>query len=237
MREGEAAVRHYREKLIGNEVQLYRLHGRKVRDRPADSVAPHHSAAAPTIPPAPTAGRKQQRKREYAVSRHFPDKPALNTHGDLLLAFRDSCSHCSKRRPRLDRSSAIANPAPHQASHPFRADQDLGNVKQATAGIYSRLTGGVRKAPSFVTINSGADRILLPAARAALSAPHAQFGGSPIGCARSTHFASASIRGSEYLGPTICSPTGSFDEVSPAGTLAAGSAASETRKVCAIQSM
>src|SRR6266571_1151837 len=119
----------------------------------------------------------------------------------------------------------------------FRADQDLGNVKQATAGIYSRLTGGVRKAPCFVTINSSADRILLAAARAALSAPHAQFGGSPIGCARSTHFASARIRGSEYLGPTICSPTGSFAEVSPAGTLAAGSAASETRKVCAIQSM
>src|SRR5258706_16221083 len=64
-----------------------------------------------------------------------------------------------------------------------------------------------------------------------------QFGGTPIGCTSSTNFAAESIKGSENLGPTICRPTGSFAEVRPAGTLAAGSAASDTRKVGPIQSM
>src|SRR5258706_403168 len=64
-----------------------------------------------------------------------------------------------------------------------------------------------------------------------------QFGGTPIGCASSTNFAAESIKGSENLGPTICRPTGSLAEVRPAGTLAAGSAASDTRKVGPIQSM
>lgn len=68
-------------------------------------------------------------------------------------------------------------------------------------------------------------------------APYAQFGGSPIGCASSVNFATVRIIGSENLGPTICSPTGSLAAVSPAGTLAAGSAASDTRNVGPIQSM
>ena len=62
-------------------------------------------------------------------------------------------------------------------------------------------------------------------------APQAQFGGSPMGCASSANFATVRIIGSENLGPTICSPTGSLAAVSPAGTLAAGSAASDTRNV------
>ena len=67
--------------------------------------------------------------------------------------------------------------------------------------------------------------------------PYAQFGGSPMGCAASANFATERIIGSENLGPTICSPTGSLAAVSPAGTLAAGSAASDTRNVGPIQSM
>ncbi len=67
--------------------------------------------------------------------------------------------------------------------------------------------------------------------------PYAQFGGRPMGCASSANFAIVRIIGSENLGPTICSPTGSRAAVSPAGTLAAGSAASDTRNVGPIQSM
>src|SRR4030088_3588061 len=64
-----------------------------------------------------------------------------------------------------------------------------------------------------------------------------QFGGTPNGCTSWTNFAAESIKGSENLGPAICRPTGSLAEVRPAGTLAAGSAASDTRKVGPIQSM
>src|SRR5205814_6675729 len=67
-------------------------------------------------------------------------------------------------------------------------------------------------------------------------APQAQFGGRPMGCDSSANFAIERIIGSENLGPTICSPTGSLAAVSPAGTLAAGSAASDTRNVGPIQS-
>src|SRR5712691_6983727 len=67
-------------------------------------------------------------------------------------------------------------------------------------------------------------------------APQAQFGGSPIGCAASANFATVRIIGSENLGPTICSPTGSRAAVSPAVTLAAGSASSYTMNLWPIQS-
>src|SRR5262249_50935606 len=70
-----------------------------------------------------------------------------------------------------------------------------------------------------------------------LSECYAQFGGSPSGCASSTNLATERIAGSENLGPTICSPTGSLAEVRPAGTLAAGKVASDTRKVGPTQSM
>jgi hypothetical protein len=66
---------------------------------------------------------------------------------------------------------------------------------------------------------------------------YAARGAQPIGRSRSTSFAQARSCGSENRGPMICRPTGRPDADSPAGTLAAGSAASETRKVCATQSM
>src|SRR5256885_15471192 len=69
------------------------------------------------------------------------------------------------------------------------------------------------------------------------AAPQAQFGGSPMGCSSSANFAIERIMGSENLGPTICSPTGSLAAVRPAGTLAPGSAAGDTRDVGPIQSM
>src|SRR5258708_19662450 len=51
----------------------------------------------------------------------------------------------------------------------------------------------------------------------ARAARHAQFGGSPIGCASSANFAIVRIIGSENLGPTICSPPGSFAAGGPPG--------------------
>lgn len=45
------------------------------------------------------------------------------------------------------------------------------------------------------------------------------------------------MRGSANCGPTICSPIGSPRALAPAGTLAAGSVASETTNVGATQSM
>ncbi len=51
---------------------------------------------------------------------------------------------------------------------------------------------------------------------------------------RSTNFAQVRSFGSEKRGPMICRPTRSRAAVRPAGALAAGKVASDTRKVWAI---
>src|SRR6266404_4956242 len=108
----------------------------------------------------------------------------------------------------------------------------LYSRKDAAADVVSRVFAGrFRRRNCYSTVR----RDTMTAHRALWHQP--QFGGTPIGCTSSTNFAAESIRGSENLGPTICRPTGSLAEVRPAGTLAAGSAASDTRKVGPIQSM
>src|SRR5213082_1489404 len=108
--------------------------------------------------------------------------------------------------------------------------------KQKPGGIIPR-----RKERRIYVLLQERHEPYVPGAQAAeqpiAGAPQAQFGGSPIGCASSANFAIERIIGSENLGPTICSPTGSLAAVRPAGTLAAGSAASDTRNVGPIQSM
>ena len=56
----------------------------------------------------------------------------------------------SRRQPRLEQSSAIADLAPHQA---FLARTRILTVKHTAAGIYSRFTRILCKAPCFETID------------------------------------------------------------------------------------